>query len=146
MTAENPPTSRRPSARARSADPRAPGRRRAWARVAAVALMTLAAVFLVRLADVWLATERAERSEEELRVEVESLRSEVRVLETAVADVQSDEGVERWAREERGFGREGDHTLGVSATVGTTGSVAAAPSSGDSPLVRLRRWLSDRMH
>jgi cell division protein FtsB len=144
VTAKSPGETHQPD-RPPSAAPRAGDRRRAWARVVAVALVTAAGMFAVRMADISLATRRAERAEQDLALDVQTLAGEVAAVKTASADAESDEGVERWAREERGWAREGDQ---VYALGGPTPSVTP-PADGAAPggrLERLRRWLTDLLH
>lgn len=123
----------------------APGtdRRKAWARVAIVVLFTVAALFAARMIDVALATRRAERDERQLAAEVERLQREVSALQTAAVEARTDAGVERWAREERGWGREGDNPIVVAVT--PFAPVAAAPTTtSEGPWSRFRRWISER--
>jgi len=119
-------------------------RRRAWARVAAVAVLTVAAVYVVRVLDLAVAVQRAERVEAELATEVTVMAAEVAVLQTAAAEAQSDAAVERWAREQRGLARDGDRPLVVVAPSPPPGSGPGGDASATDLWSRLREWLARR--
>jgi cell division protein FtsB len=119
-------------------------RRRAWARVVAVAVLTVAAVYVVRVLDLAVAVQRAERVESELATEVTVMAAEVAVLQTAAAEAQSDAAVERWAREQRGLARDGDKSLVVVAPSPPPGSGPRSDASATDPWSRFRAWLAQR--
>lgn len=118
-------------------------RRKAWARVVVVVLFTVAALFAIRMIDVAVATRSAERDERRLAAEVERLQREVWALQTAAAEAATDAGVERWAREERGWGRQGDNPVVVAVT--PAAPVAASPATNaEGAWSRVRRWIAER--
>jgi cell division protein FtsB len=120
-------------------------RRRGWARVAAVAVLTLGAVYAFQLASLALATRQARRIEAAERAQVAQLATQVAALETATHDAGTDAYVERWARENRKWARPGDHVLApVAATPVLTPTPVAVPPAGESPLDRFWRWLSEQ--
>lgn len=123
---------------------RAPEKRRGWARAVAVVLVTLATVYVLRLADLAIATRRANEAEARLSAEVTAMAAESAALQTAAAGAQSDAAVESWAREERGWAREGDRVLVVVAPTATPDPSADASTpagAGENVLQRFLAWL-----
>ena len=119
------------------------GRRKAWARVTVVVLFTVAALFAIRMIDVAMATRSAERDERRLAAEIERLQREVWALQTAASEAATDAGVERWAREERGWGRQGDNPVVVAVT--PAAPAAADPTTdAEGAWSRVRRWIAER--
>jgi hypothetical protein len=118
-------------------------RRQALARILGVVVVTLAAVYALRLAGLAIATREARQAEAALAAEVASQATQVAAIEAATHHAGSDAGVERWAREVKHWARPGDRVLAP---------VAASPSprpppptpADDTPLERLWRWLGGR--
>ncbi len=115
---------------------------KALIRVAAIALLTLALVYLAKLSGLAMATYGAEQDEAELSAGVTQVAISVEALGTAVVEVESDEYVEKWAREERKWSRDGDHPIAI-VPVEETDSGAAGTAKDDlSAWERLKGWLS----
>lgn len=122
--------------------PRVPGSRGA-SRVIAIVILSVLAMYAVRLTGRMYELQRASESEQRLQAEVKALESEVIALETAQAGAGSDAFTERWAREERGWSREGDRPLQiVEATSTPAPAPGDAPSADDGFFDRIRRWLA----
>ena len=118
--------------------------RRGLARVAAVAVITVAAVYLLQLAGLALANRQARQVEARQRADVAALATQVVAIETAAVHANADEQVERWAREQRNWARSGDQVLApVSVTAAPT-PAGSAPAPAPSYLERLWRWLRSR--
>jgi cell division protein FtsB len=120
-------------------------RRRNWTRIAAVVVVTLGVVYVVRFAGQALDTRRAETAERQLATEVAEMEQEVIELETAAARANSDEAVERWAREEGKMARDGDTVVvPVPDADGTVVPPAATETpTGDSSLwSTVRDWFA----
>ena len=117
-----------------------PFRRRGWAHVAAIVVLTLSVLYLASLTRMVLLAHRGEQLERGLATEVGALDGQVGRLATAAVYARSDAYVEQWARDERGMARPGDHVMvPVEATLVVSGTQTAAtpmPSSWD----RLRQW------
>lgn len=115
--------------------------RRGPARIAGVAAMVLVALFAFRLAGLYDATRRAARSEAQLAAELEGLSTEIAGLETQQAVAATDAYVERWAREERGWVREGDQPFAVAVVTALPSPTATATPAPPGVIDRLRHWL-----
>jgi cell division protein FtsB len=116
-------------------------RQRALIRVAAVVLLTLALVYVAKLAGLSLDTHRAQDAEAKLSAEVTQMATSVEALETAVIEAESDEFVEDWAREDREWVREGDQPIDPQEVpVGTTGA-AGTTEDERSAWERLKAWI-----
>jgi hypothetical protein len=113
------------------------------ARVAAIVVLTMAAVFVFRLAGLALATRQARRVEALQRAEVAAYATQVAALETATFNGRTDAYAERWARESRQWARAGDHVL-APVMASPTPEPTPAQSSGPGPLERLWQWLRSR--
>lgn len=124
-------------------------------RLIAVVMLSVLAVYGMRLVGRLLELERASLSEQRLAAEVAVLEAEVIALETAAAGAGGDAFTERWAREERGWAREGDVPLRIVEATSTPSPDAASSGAGagaegeaggaaseEGVLSRLRRWLS----
>lgn len=118
-----------------------PSRRRGLARVMAVVVFTLGAVYLFQLGSLALATRQARRLESAQRAEVHQLATQVAALESASRDAQSDAYVEKWARESKKWAQPSDHVLAPVAPTAAPASPTPAPAPDESPLDRLWRWL-----
>jgi hypothetical protein len=116
-------------------------RRRALTQIVAVVVLTLALVYMAKLVSLGIAGQRARTAETHLSSEVEELRSSADALETAVVDAESDEFVERWAREDRKWVREGDHPVAPVPVTDTTRSADQTPSEDEGAWERFKRWL-----
>ncbi len=117
-------------------------RQKVLIRVGAVVLLTLTLIYLAKLTGLVVATQRAAQDAAHLEAEVAALETSVESLETATVYSSSDAYVERWARDERKWARQGDHPVApVPAT--STASVEAQPeeSTGESPWDRFLHWL-----
>jgi hypothetical protein len=117
--------------------------RRGLARVAAVVVITVAAVYLFQLAGLALATRQARLVAASQWAQVAALATQAAALETAAANASSDADVERWARE-RQWARPGDHVLAPGVSTAVPALPTPAPTPGDSSLDRLWRWLRNR--
>lgn len=110
-------------------------------RVGAVAVLTLALGYVLSLVNLALAHRRALQAEARLRSEVAALETSVPVLQTATFRFETDEGVERWAREHQKWAREGDQVI---VPVQPTATPVGEPPPA-TPHVgiweRLLRWL-----
>lgn len=118
-----------------------PSGRRGPRRVAGIVAAMLVAFVGYRLAGLYDATRRAAGTEAQLADEIDALGTEVAGLRAQEAVVATDAYVERWAREERGWVREGDHPFAVAVVTAAPTATAAAPPPSSSALDRLRRWL-----
>lgn len=114
---------------------------KAFTRVAAVALLTLALVYLARLSSLAMANYRAQQAEAELSAEVTQVAVSVEALGTAVAEVESDEYVETWARDERKWAREGDHPITIVPADGAENASSSGAEDDLSAWERLKGWL-----
>lgn len=121
-----------------------PTHRRGAARVAAVIVFTLGAVYLFQLGSLALATRQARRLESAQQAEVAQLATQVAALETASQDAQSDAFVEKWARENKKWAQASDHVLAPVPPTSSPAAATMAPPPVDSPLDRLWRWLRQR--
>jgi cell division protein FtsB len=87
---------------------------------------------------------RLEASRAALQVEVDQLRAEQRTLEGAVDYAESDVNVERIAREQLGYARDGDTVILPQIAAPTPAppiSPAAAPAPTPAPAAsNVRRW------
>ncbi len=110
-------------------------------RVGAVVLVTLAAGYVLSLLSLALANRQAREAEFALLTEVAALETSVPALETATYQLQTDEGIEAWAREKQKWARKGDHVIVVVPPTGTPPAPASPPASSDNGLHRLLRWL-----
>jgi hypothetical protein len=120
-------------------------KRRGLARVAAVVVLTIGALFLYHLAGQALATRQARRVEAEQRAEVASLATQVAAVQTATHRAGTDPFVENWAYNEKHWARPGDHLL-VPVAPTPTAAPATTPIApdGENALDRLLRWLGNR--
>lgn len=82
-----------------------------WSRIAWVVLLTLITIYVVKLGGLALETHRAGQAADGMQREVDRLEQEVRALETAAVEAESDDYVERWARDRRDLAREGDRVI-----------------------------------
>lgn len=110
-------------------------------RVAGIAACVLVVLVGLRLAGLYDATRRAAGTEAQLAGEVDALATEVAGLRTQEAVVATDAFVERWAREERGWVRAGDHPFAVAVVTAAPTVTPAATPAAPGALARLRRWL-----
>ena len=118
---------------------------RGWIRIAGVVVITLAVVYAVRFAGQTLDTRRADMTEHQMATEVADLEEEVIALETGAAEAASDAAVERWAREDQKWAREGDHVIvPVPDADGTLEAPRATPTpeEGDSVWSRIHSWIT----
>jgi len=118
--------------------------RRPWSRVLAVILITLSAIYLVKLGSHALATRRAAVTADGLATDVAQKRSELEALETALPAAGSPEQIERWAREQQNWSLPGDHPI-VLVTAAPTATATPAPpvaTPGPSNWRRLVEWIS----
>ncbi len=82
-----------------------------WSRIAWVVLLTLITIYVVKLGGLAVDTHRAGQAADGMQREVDRLEQEVRALETAAVEADSDDYVERWARDRRDLAREGDRVI-----------------------------------
>ena len=112
-------------------------------RIVAVIVLSVLAVYAVRLTGRVLELERASLAEQRLEAEVGALEAEVEALETAAVSAGDDAFTERWAREERGWLREGDQPLSIVEATPTPPTAPVAEPANESDLLsRLKRWFS----
>ncbi|MEI7644225.1 MAG: septum formation initiator family protein [Chloroflexales bacterium] len=86
---------------------------------------------------------RLEASRVALRAEVDQLRAEQLILQGAVEYAESDVNVERIAREQLSYARDGDTVVLPQLAVPTAAPVAApapAPAPTPAPASNVRRW------
>jgi hypothetical protein len=116
-------------------------RRKGVVRVAAVVVLTLALAYLVGLTRLLLAAQRAAEAEARMGADVAALETTVAALETRAATDGSDAAVERWAREERHWTRDGDRPIAPLPAATATATPDGSPDAPAGPLDRLMRWL-----
>jgi cell division protein FtsB len=90
-----------------------------------------------------LQSARLEASRAALEAEVDQLTAEQSTLKAGVAYAESDVNVERIAREQLGYARDGDTVIlpqVAAATPAPTPAPAAAPEPTPSPAPNWRRW------
>ena len=104
------------------------GRRPGWVKVAAVVVVTLAVIYSVNLAELWLKNRRAMAVEANLQAEVERQRVAIERIEAEAARARSDAYVEEFARNEKGWVLPGDHQV-----VPLPADVAAPPDPDSEP-------------
>jgi len=141
MTTPAQSTASAPSKARADAREQAPFGRRGARRIAGIVAAVLVAVVGFKLVGLYDATRRAASTEAQLSAEIDALGTEIAGLRTQEAVVGTDAYVERWAREERGWIREGDHPFAVAVVTAAPTATAAATPSADGPLDRLGRWL-----
>jgi cell division protein FtsB len=86
---------------------------------------------------------RLEASRLALQAEVDQLRAEQRTLKGAVDYAESDVNVERIAREQLGYARDGDTVILpqiAAPTPAPAASPAPAPTPAPAPAANARRW------
>lgn len=118
-----------------------PPPRRGSARVVGVVAAVVVVLFAARLAGLYQATRLAARSEAQLAGEVAALGTEVGALQTQQAVAGTDAYVERWAREERGWVRDGDQPFAVAVVTALPSPTPTAPAPPPGMVDRLRGWL-----
>jgi hypothetical protein len=116
-------------------------RQRGWARIGAIILLTLALIYVGKLASLVMARQRALAVERDLQHQVAARETEVALLEAAATAAGSDAYVERWAREERLWVLEGDQPVAPIAATPTPAAGSGGPGTGDGFWERLKRWL-----
>lgn len=109
-----------------------------------LALVVLTLSLLVNFGSQVIQSARLEARRAELAAEVAQLEAEKRLLEGAVAHAESDVHVERVAREQLGYAREGDTVLlpqmPLSTPVPTATPAPALPTPAPDP--NWQRWWS----
>jgi len=114
---------------------------KAWSRVGAVILVTVAAVYAVKLTGLALATRRAAQTAAGLATEVAAMQSEVTALQTAEAGADAPPAVEGWARE-RGWTRPGDQPIApVTAAPSPVPTPSPPPAAPESTTAWERFWV-----
>jgi cell division protein FtsB len=116
-----------------------------WRRVAWVVGLTLAAVYVARLANLALEVRTAQQQQAQMAREVDRLRAQVEALSTAAAEAQTDAYVERVARESLDMARPGDTVfVPVPAPSPSPAAPPPAPPPDLSVWDRVLGWLRGR--
>jgi hypothetical protein len=107
-----------------------------------VVALTLVLIYIIKLGGLALETHAASQAERRMDAEVTVLRRQVEALETAAIEAESDETVERWAREKKNMARAGDHVV-VPVAATEVAAIPAAPESAPEPSAweRFVGWL-----
>ncbi|RIL12784.1 hypothetical protein DCC79_00250 [bacterium] len=106
----------------------------------AVVVLTLAGVYVVRLASLAWSVRQSAVTADRLATDVAALHAEVDAVETARADAAGNAAAERWARD-HGWARPGDRVI-----VGVAATPTPSPAPSPSPPSRwdaLGAWLRD---
>ena len=114
--------------------------RRGWWRVAVVVVLTLFAVYIMRLATGGVALKRAGDQESRLNTAVAVEETAVARIEEAVTTAESDAYAEEYAREKRNLAQPGDRVVVPVPAATTEGGPAPSDASGDW-WERFQRWL-----
>lgn len=116
-------------------------RKKGWARIGAIVLLTLALIYLGKLAGLVLARQRAAAVETRLQVQLSALDAEVHAIETAATEAGSDAYAERWAREERQWVRDGDQPVAALPATPSSADDQGAEARSDGGLwAKIKRW------
>lgn len=118
-------------------------RKKGWARVGAVVILTLALIYVVRLTGLMLTARQAAQVESGLAAEVSTLHQEIHALATLSTTAGSPAYVEQWARDNRHLIKPGDHPVEPVAGGSTSGPGAPAGKApaGEGWWERFTRWL-----